>query len=242
MIKTAIKSTDINKTKQVNEMFSKIARKYDLLNNLMTFGMHNKWKEETIKLALKANDNPLQALDLCSGTGDLAIILKKYCPNTKVICIDNCTEMLDITKSKIERLKLKDISLLLTNSEELLFSEASFDLVTIGFGLRNLFQKEKCIENVYKLLKDNGTFACIDLGHPKNNFWKKIFFYYFYRIVPELGQIFAKDKDAYTYLPTSLKSWYKQEDLKELILNKGFKNCYLKNVFGGVVAIHIAIK
>lgn len=242
MTKLQTKSTITNKGNYVNQLFGKIAKKYDLLNNLMTFGLHNKWKEKAIKLALMEISLPKEALDLCAGTCDLAIILSKFCPQLKITCVDNCKSMLEIGKNKIEKLNLSNISTHLANTEELPYKPSSFDMVTIGFGLRNLVQKEKLIEDVFTLLRNNGVFACIDLGHPENPFWKKIFFYYFFNVVPKLGQIFANDKEAYTYLPESLITYYRQDELKDLILKKGFKKCFYKNILGGAVAIHIAIR
>lgn len=242
MTQLQTKSTIPNKANYVNEIFGNIAKKYDLLNNLMTFGMHNKWKEKAIKLALKEINSPKEALDLCAGTCDLGIILSKLSHQTNITCIDNCENMLEIGKKKIKDLKLNNIRTSLVNLEELSFKPSSFDLITIGFGLRNLTEREKCIQDIYNLLKENGVFLCIDLGHPKNLLWKKIFFYYFFNIIPKLGQIFAKNKEAYTYLPESLFTYYKQDELNDLILTNGFKKCFYKNILGGAVAIHVAIK
>ena len=236
MIQTAEKS------KYVNQMFAEIAQRYDLLNNLMTFGLHNKWKEETIDLALKEVSSPEFALDLCSGTGDLAIILSNKQPKIKISGVDNCSEMLDIAKSKSENLKIKNIEFLLADSENLPFYSWSFDIITMGFGLRNLVNKENCLKNIFGLLKPGGVFACIDLAHPSNHMWERLYLFYFYNLIPKFGELFAKNKDAYTYLPQSLKTWYKQGELKDLILKTGFKKCYFKNLLGGAVAIHVAVK
>lgn len=246
MTKTLTKSTSLNennKKSYVYDLFSKIATKYDLLNNIMSFGMHKIWKEETIKLALKENNSPKEAIDLCTGTCDLAITLNANNPNIKITCIDNCSAMLEIGKNKLEDLNLKNISTLLLDSEELPFKESSIDLITIGFGLRNLQNKEKCIEDVCKILKPGGVFACIDLGHPTNKIiFKELISSYFFKIIPKLGQLFAKNKEAYIYLTNSLSSWYTQEELKDLLLKKGFKKCFYKNIMGGIIAIHIAVK
>ena len=232
----------IEKKTFINKMFAKIAPKYDLLNNLMTFGMHNAWKEEAVKLALSETDDPKFGLDLCSGTGDLSIILKKYSPNMKVTSADNCLEMLNIAQRKFEKLGLSDIELLDLDCENIKPSLGSFDLITIGFGLRNLIDKQKFLSIVNSLLKPCGIFVCIDLGYPVNVFWQKIYFFYFYNVIPILGKIFASDKEAYTYLPASLATWYRQEDLKKLMTKSGFKRCYFKNILGGVVAVHVAVK
>ena len=208
----------------------------------MTFGLHHKWKEETIDLALKEINNPKSALDLCSGTADLAMILNSKLPKIKITCVDNCANMFDIAKVKIENLKIKNIDLLLADCENLPFYSWSFDLITMGFGLRNLVNKEKCLSDIFEFLKPDGVFVCIDLGYPINFFWQKLYFLYFHNIIPKAGEFFAKNKEAYTYLPESLKTWYKQEELKELILKTGFKKCYFKNLLGGAVAIHVAVK
>ena len=242
MTQAVKKSMTDDKALYVKEMFTEIAGKYDLLNNLMTFGLHNKWKEEAVDLALKEINNPKSALDLCSGTGDLAIILNKKIPGIEIKCVDNCIPMLDIAKHKIENLKIKNIDLLLADSENLPFYSWSFDIVVMGFGLRNLVDKENCLKNIFGLLKPDGVFACIDLGCPPNYLWQKLYFLYFYNLIPKLGELFAKNKEAYTYLPVSLKTWYKQEELKDLILKTGFKKCYFKNLLGGAVAIHVAVK
>ena len=242
MTKATLKAIGDSEAVYVNKMFNKIAPTYDLLNNLMTFGLHYKWKTEMIKLVQKEIDTPSHALDLCSGTGDLAIILNKYYPDLNITCMDNSHKMLDIAKLKIQKLKTNKISFSLLDFEDINYDYSSFDLITIGFGLRNLINKEKCIEQVYKLLATNGVFACIDLGHPHNPIWQEIYFNYFFKVVPLLGQIVACDKAAYTYLPESLHTWYKQKELKELILRSGFTRCYFKDILGGAVAIHIAVK
>lgn len=243
MSQTIKKATTSNeKSLYVNRMFAEIAKKYDLLNNLMTFGLHSKWKEEAIDLILKEINCPKLALDLCSGTGDLAVILNSKIPQIKITCVDNCPEMSEIAKNKIKNLKIKNIDFLEADCENLPFYSWSFDIVTIGFGLRNLANKEKCLKNVFDFLKPGGVFACVDLAYPINPLWQRLYFFYFYNFVPKLGELFAKNKEAYTYLPVSLQSWYKQEELKNLILQTGFKKCYFKNLLGGAVAIHVAVK
>ena len=239
---TKLKSKANASKEYINSMFNNIAKKYDLLNNLMTFGFHNKWKEETIKLSLMEIKDPRNALDLCSGTADIAIILNKYSPNTEIICMDNSQNMLEIANQKIKKYNIKNIELIVGDSENLSFIPNAFNLITIGFGLRNLINRDVFISNIYNLLDKNGVFACIDLGHPKNSFWKEIYYFYFYKIIPLLGYVFAKNKEAYTYLPESLKTWYEQEEFKDKLLSKGFKKCFYKDILGGVIAIHLAVK
>ena len=242
MTKTIIKSIESNKAEFVNKMFARIATKYDLLNNLMTLGFHKKWKEKAIKLALSENNTPIHALDLCCGSGDLAILLQKYSPKSMITCLDNCQEMLNITNKKIKTLGINNITVELADCENLNISPSSIDLITIGFGLRNLINREKCLHSFLKMLTPGSVFACIDLAYPENPIWSTIYNFYFFKIIPLLGKLFAKDIEAYTYLPTSLLSWYKQNELKELLVKTGFKKSYYENIFGGIAAIHIAVK
>ena len=242
MTELLTKSTITNKKMYVNEIFAKIANKYDLLNNLMTFGLHLKWKTELVKLAIKENNLACEVLDLCTGTCDIPIIFNNLKPDIKITCIDNCKPMLEAGKKKIENKGPNNIEIILLDTEALQYKSHSFDIITIGFGLRNLIDKNKCINSAYEMLRNNGALAILDLGYPKNIFWQKLFFFYFFKVVPILGQTFAKNKEAYSYLPNSLLSWYKQEELKDLILKTGFKKCYYKNILGGVVAIHVAVK
>ena len=232
----------LNKPLYVKELFSAIAKKYDLLNTLMTFSLHNAWKTELVKLAMKEKSDIENVLDACSGTADIAIIINKYLPESKITCLDYCKEMLDVAAEKLARLNLNNIDLILSDLNSFAWTKHSFDLVTIGFGLRNIENREQALNKIYEMLKRNGIFACIDLGYPSNKFLEKIFFSYFFKTVPLLGQLFAQNKEAYSYLPNSLRQWYKQDDLKQLILKTGFKKCYYKNILGGVVAIHVAVK
>ncbi|MBI1857546.1 MAG: ubiquinone/menaquinone biosynthesis methyltransferase [Candidatus Melainabacteria bacterium] len=229
-----------NKEVYVNNMFTDIANKYDLLNNLMTFGLHKIWKKNVIKLAISENNTLNNVIDLCCGTGDLALITSKLLPNAKIVCVDNCQTMLDIANNKFKN--LNNITTLKSNIDEINWNPLSIDLITIGFGLRNLSNRENCITMAYRILKQNGVFACIDLGHPSNKLWKSIYYIFFFKIVPLLGEIFAKNKEAYSYLSSSLLSWYTQEELSTLLLKHGFKKAYYKNIMGGAIAIHIAIK
>lgn len=231
-----------NQDTYVQSMFRKIAGKYDLLNNLMTMGLHNKWKEQTIKLALKEKNDINNVIDLCSGTGDLALILKKLCPSLKIKCIDSCKEMLKIAEEKFKLKNYNNYEFLIEDIDNISLHNGTYDLITIGFGLRNLANKELCLEKAYNLLKSNGVFACIDLGHPTNILWKEVYYLFFFKIIPLLGHFFAKNKEAYTYLPNSLLSWYKQEELKNKLLSIGFRKVYYVNFLGGVVASHIAVK
>jgi len=237
-ITTQIKTQ--NKEVYVNNMFTDIANKYDLLNNLMTFGLHKIWKKNVIKLAISENNTLNNVIDLCCGTGDLALITSKLLPNAKIVCVDNCQTMLDIANNKFKN--LNNITTLKSNIDEINWDPLSIDLITIGFGLRNLSNRENCITMAYRILKQNGVFACIDLGHPSNKLWKSIYYIFFFKIVPLLGEIFAKNKEAYSYLSSSLLSWYTQEELSTLLLKYGFKKAYYKNIMGGAIAIHIAIK
>src|SRR3989338_3417371 len=236
MTETATKSIASNKSEYINQIFAQIAKHYDLLNNLMTMRFHLKWKKDAIDMAIKENKHIFKALDLCTGTGDLALFIHKKVKNAQIICIDNCHQMIDITKKRLDNINSPTFELIKADCENLRFNNSSFDLITIGFGLRNLINREKCLTDSYDFLAPEGVFACIDLGHPVNPLWKSIYGFYFYKIIPLLGFVFARNKEAYTYLADSLSGWYKQDELKEILIKIGFKKVYYKNILGGAVA------
>lgn len=246
MNKIINKIKDKNQNSEIVEMFSAISEKYDLLNNLMTFGMHKTWKEKSINLALKylnnCPNNCNNVLDFCCGTGDLTILLKKLKPQANIICSDLSKNMLELANSKFTKNRFNGIKIICENAEEIDHGKGIFDLAMVGFGLRNVNNKEKCLDAIYDSLRAGGVFMCIDLGHPINPIWNKIYSLLFNSITPILGMVFAKNKAAYTYLPESLNTWYKQDELRQLLLNKGFKECNVTNFLGGVVSTHIAIK
>jgi len=224
----------------VKKMFSSIASKYDFFNDLISFGMHRNWKNFIIKLAdLKENDF---SLDICTGTGDIAIKLAKE-NKGKVIGLDFVEEMLEIANLKAKNLKLdKVLTFKQGDFLNLPFEDNTFDVVTVGYGLRNVTDIPKAIDEMKRVAKDGARIISLDLGKPKLPIYKDIYYFYFYKIMPILTSLFQSKKEAYDYLPNSLSEFPAQEGLIKIMQDKGLKNVKCYEFALGSTAIHFAIK
>lgn len=236
-----------DKANLVENLFSRIAKKYDLLNDLMTLSYHKEWKAKLVKDALNVSSNRLQlrVLDLCTGTGDIAALWIKEDNVVEVIGLDSCLPMLETGFHKLNQYykgnppKLK---MLQGDALDLPFPHEYFDIVSVGFGLRNVKDLKLSLNEIYRVLKPCGILASLDLGHPSlpfiDYFYKKIFL----PIIPILGSSFAKDKQAYKYLVDSLETWPSQKQLSQIMFDIGFKRSYYEDLVLGALAIVIAEK
>lgn len=235
-------NTEDKRPDYVKRLFSNIANDYDRLNQIISFGLHHKWRKFAIS---KAQLTPTSLiLDLCTGTADFAICAAKENNQVKVIGIDFCDKMLEIGKQKIERNGLKDrIELKKQDiSSILLFQDNTFDIVTIGFGLRhiNIYDTFKEINRV---LKPNGRLITLDAGKPNGLIIKMLHRIYFYYILPSLGKIFHGDKEPYNYLPKSVDLYLPdKEQLKGLMKKAGFVNVEYFDLFFGCAVVHLGVK
>lgn len=193
----------------IRTMFNMIAEKYDFMNNIISFGTQRFIKYKCIEnLDIQPHSN---ILDLCTGTGDLAKIIKKLYPLSTITGIDLSEKMIHIAKDKVRGVKFFQ-----GDATELPFSDKTFDIVTMGFGLRNIQNPEKAIEQIYRVLKPNGLFLHLDFG--EKNFLNKIFD----KTVPILAKIFSKNTYAYSYLIKSKKTFLTPDDLINDFEKKGF--------------------
>jgi len=236
-----------NKASFINNLFSRIAGKYDLLNDIMTCSMHRLWKKKLVEEAAKGikAKQYSKVLDLCTGTGDIAGLWLEDPRVNEVIAIDSCKPMLNeglikLRKShpgSIDRLKMIE-----ADATELKFPAEEFSAVTISFGLRNVKDPDACLKEVYRVLKPGGFFACLDLGHPSIPLINDIYKKYFLKIIPQLGSSIANDKDAYQYLIDSLETWPSQQNLTKALYNFGFTRAYYQDLMLGSIAIVVAEK
>ena len=173
------------KPKYIEEKFGKIAEKYDLFNDLITFGLHRYWKKFLVKkIKVKKINN---CLDLCCGTGDISIEIYRQNPKCKVIGLDFSQEMLKLAKSKID--VTSSIKFLIGDAMQIPFSDSNFEAVTIGYGLRNVSNIKNCLREVFRVLKTDGVFVCLDLGKVRLPIISHISNFYFFRIVPLIGNV-----------------------------------------------------
>lgn len=218
----------------IKTMFDKISNNYDKLNNIMTFGRHNIIKKDVIK-CLKLGDAP-KILDLCTGTGDLAGLLKQKYPQAKIIGVDFSQEML-----KIAKIKHPEIEFLNADCAQLPFEDEQFDLCIISFGLRNVEDIKKVLEEIYRVLKRGGVFINLDLGKP-NKFLNFCFKPCMYLWVSVVGKLFHGDKTPYEYLAISNENFPSQYQLVEIFKEAGFLNVKNKNYLFGQIASQISEK
>ena len=218
----------------IKRMFNQISRDYDKLNNLMTFGLHKKIKQSVIKnLAINPES---KIIDLCTGTGDLAGLLKKEYPQAKIIGIDFSEKMLEIAQKKYS-----DIQFLEADSINLPFEDESFDLCVISFGLRNIENMPKALEEIYRVLKKGGIFINIDLSKPDKifNFFLKPYLSFW---VSFLGKLFHGDETPYKYLSASNESFPSSEELVKTFEKMGFMKIKVKKYLFGQIASQIMKK
>lgn len=237
------KEVDTNdKQGLVREVFDSVASKYDLMNDVLSFGMHRVWKAQTINLSgVKSGDS---VLDIAGGTGDLALKFKKKVgQNGTVILADINAAMLSEGRSKLlDESGETNIKFIQTNAQSLAFTDNSFDIVSIAFGLRNVTDKEKAIAEMYRVLKPGGRLLILEFSKTNNFLLEKGYDFYSFNIMPKLGKFFANDSESYQYLAESIRKHPDQETLKKMVLDARFSFCTYHNFLDGVVALHKGIK
>ena len=227
------------KKKQVTKMFDNIAGSYDFLNHTLSLGMDNIWRKIAIK---KLSNNPVTILDIATGTGDFAISASKY-TNAIITGIDISQGMLDVGVEKIAKKGLTNrIKLQLADSENLPFKNNSYDAITAGFGVRNFENLNKGLSEMYRTLKSEGIVAILEPSEPAYFPLKQFYKLYFHHILPFIGGIISKDKNAYTYLPDSVSAFPSGNDFLTELVKVGFKESKHIPLTFGIVSLYIAIK
>lgn len=226
------------KEERVAEVFHSVADKYDLMNDVMSLGIHRLWKNTA--LSLSGVKRGQQVLDLAGGTGDLTKRLsKKVGPEGRVVLSDINESMLEegrkrlINEGIVGNVEFKQI-----NAEEIPFDDRTFDLVTIGFGLRNVTDKLKALKEMRRVLKPGGRLLVLEFSRPVLPGLGKLYDFYSFNIIPRMGELIANDGDSYRYLTESIRMHPGQEELKSMMLEAGFDEVDYKNLTGGIVAIH----
>ena len=227
---------------KVNDLFAGIARRYDLINDLQSFGLHRSWKRRVTDLAqVHAGD---QALDLCCGTGDISFALAKR--GAEVIGLDFSPQMLDIAahrngpaKATLPGLEPKFIE---GDAQQLPFPENSFDIVTVGYGLRNLTSWERGVDEMYRVAKPGGRLVVLDFGKPPNALWRSLYFLHLRLSVPLIGLLFCGNASAYAYILESLKHYPAQLAVAEKMRKLKLNNVRVVNLLGGAMAINFGEK
>lgn len=231
-----------DKASMVAGVFHSVAKQYDVMNDLMSFGIHRLWKRFTIDASGVRPGN--KVLDLAGGTGDLTAKFSRYVgPSGKVVLADINSSMLNVGRDKLRDNGLvQNIEYVQANAEALPFAENTFDIVTIAFGLRNVTDKDKALRSIFSVLKPGGRLLVLEFSKPDNELLNKAYDFYSFNILPKIGELVAKDGDSYKYLAESIRMHPDQETLKSMMENAGFEQTSYKNLTGGVVALHKGYK
>jgi demethylmenaquinone methyltransferase / 2-methoxy-6-polyprenyl-1,4-benzoquinol methylase len=230
------------KARKVAGVFHSVARKYDIMNDLMSFGVHRLWKRYALALA---NVHPGQCiLDLAGGTGDLSLKLtQKVGDDGLVILSDINDAMLNIGRDRLTNAgRVNNIHYAQADAEKLPFHDNTFDLVTISFGLRNVTRKDAALNAMYRVLKPGGKLIILEFSKPISTTLNQIYDTYSFNVLPRIGQLVADDADSYRYLAESIRKHPDQETLKQMMISAGFENCEYHNLTGGIVAVHRGYK
>ncbi len=228
-----------DKARRVRSVFDSVAPKYDVMNDLMSMGLHRAWKAYTVLVANVKEGQ--QVLDIAGGTGDLALAFaSKVGPSGRVVHTDINEAML---REGRNRLLDAGVSLptLVCDAEHLPFADASFDVVTVAFGLRNMTHKDHALREMNRVLKPGGKLLVLEFSKVAKPF-EKIYDWYSFKVLPRIGKLVANDDASYQYLAESIRMHPGQEELKALMRNTGFGHVDYHNMSGGVVALHVGIK
>ena len=227
-----------DKSKFVGDVFTSVSKNYDIMNDAMSFGMHRLWKRILVELAAIGENDVV--LDIASGTGDISKLISKEYPNTNIFMSDINYHMLNEGRNRaIDESFDSNCSFCQLSGEILPFKDNTFNLITVGFGLRNFTNKERGLKEMKRCLKKNGKLLILEFSKPINSTFSKIYDWYSFNILPRLGSVLANDSESYQYLAESIRMHPNQELLKNMVLNSGFKECKFYNLLNGVVAIHI---
>ena len=234
------KEVDVNeKAEHVGDVFHSVAEEYDLMNDAMSFGMHRLWKKMLIELS-ELSEGSI-ALDIASGTADIPRLINKKFKSVSMHVTDINASMLALGKDRaINENFFHNCSFALASGESLPYQNQTFDLVTVGFGLRNFTDKERGLKEMRRVLKPNGVLLILEFSKPTNSFFSKIYDWYSFNIIPKLGSFLANDSESYQYLAESIRLHPDQETLKDMVLDAGFDDCKFYNLVNGVVSIHKA--
>lgn len=235
-----VKSED--KSSLVAEVFQSVAPKYDLMNDLMSFGMHRLWKRFTIQqAAIKPGQ---RILDVASGTGDLAMAFAKLTgPTGAVVMTDINEAMLTTGRDRLmDEGILGNIECVQADAEQLPFANNDFDRVTIAFGLRNVTNKLAALKSMYRVLKPGGKLLILEFSKPQTPLLAKFYDLYSFNVIPKIGGMIANDSASYQYLVESIRMHPDQEAMKSMMVDAGFEDVDYFNLSGGIVALHQGYK
>lgn len=230
------------KAQKVGEVFHSVASRYDIMNDLMSFGIHRLWKRYTIEMSAARPGQTI--LDIAGGTGDLTMKFSRIVGDQgKVVLADINASMLEVGRDKLlDHGYAGNIDYVQANAESLPFEDNTFDCITISFGLRNVTDKSKALESMFRVLKPGGRCLVLEFSKPTNELLEKVYDRYSFSFLPFMGRMVTKDADSYRYLAESIRMHPDQNKLKHMMRKAGFEKTEFFNLTGGIVALHRGFK
>ena len=230
------------KDQLVERVFKSVAENYDLMNDLMSFGVHRVWKRlAVLHLSVRHNSS---VLDVACGTADISLaIAKKLGPSGRLVLTDINSSMLRLGRNRmLDHGHLAHFNYVQSDAENLAFAEGSFDRVIISFGLRNVTRINQALESMYQVMRPGSRLLVLEFSKPVIPLLEKIYHEYSFRVIPAIGQIVARDRDSYQYLVESIRQHPDQDTLADMMAQAGFERVEYFNLTGGIVAMHVAWK
>jgi demethylmenaquinone methyltransferase/2-methoxy-6-polyprenyl-1,4-benzoquinol methylase len=221
----------------ISAMFNSIAKNYDFLNHLLSLGIDKRWRKILIRHIMKRE--PKTALDIACGTGDISIALCNK--GLKVSALDIAERMIDVAREK-SRETGAEIDFLCASADSVPFDDCSFDVVTIGFGIRNFDNRGESLLEIKRVLNRGGELAILEFATPRNRFWRWLYRFYFSNVVPIIGGVVSNRRSAYTYLPVSVDSFPQYEEFASELEHFGFKDVQFITLSGGVAILYTGKK
>jgi demethylmenaquinone methyltransferase/2-methoxy-6-polyprenyl-1,4-benzoquinol methylase len=230
------------KAERVAGVFHSVAAKYDIMNDVMSGGVHRLWKRFTIEAAAPRAGQ--QILDIAGGTGDLTRqFSERVGPTGHVVLADINSSMLNVGRDKLLNCGIaQNVTYTQADAQFLPFDDNSFDCITIAFGLRNVTDKDLALQSMLRVLKPGGRLLVLEFSKPKSKALETIYDQYSFKLLPLMGKLITNDADSYRYLAESIRKHPDQDTLKDMMMNAGFGQCTFTNLTGGVVALHKGFK